>query len=68
MTFANATIAQIAESATFNLLAKSIILRQQYLDLQLYVNTSDTPGLVFESAKLFKHVVLFKNLYQSGPV
>jgi hypothetical protein len=63
MTFANSTIAQIAECATFNLLSKSIILRQQYLDMQRYLNTNDTPGLVFESAKIVHNVVIFDNLY-----
>ena len=36
--FENATISEVAESATFNMLAKSIILRRQYLDMQTYVN------------------------------
>lgn len=66
LTFRNTTVAQIAESATFNLLSKSIILRQQYLDMQRYVDTNDTAGLVLESAKLVKHVAIFNNLYPGG--
>jgi hypothetical protein len=61
--FENATITEVAESATFNLLAKSIVLRKQYIDLQFYLNQSDTANVVFECVKLAKNLVFFENLY-----